>query len=586
MRDYFVELWRHAPWRLMRVLAWMLAVALLEGVGLSLLVPVLTLFGIGQAAAPGWLAELAPWLVGGGDAALPLLLATFVLLVSLQAWLQERRELALLIFRLDFVASLQQRLQAAMARASWASLADGHSADYVHVLQIDIQRVATGTHFLLQALTVAFMGAAYIVVAAHLSATLMIGVLLVLLAMAAIMRRDNRHVAVGGRQLHELSRRGQHQLHELLGTLRLIKAHGGADKELALLQDRWRVQHALQVAHQRQRGRTRTWYRLAAASLLAVLVYAALTFRLLAGSELLVLVAVVARLVPMLSQLQGGYQHVLQLLPAYHSWRQMLLYCRAHAEPLADSAQAMRLEQGVTWRDVRFAYAPTSFALAIPELHLPAGKTTAIVGASGAGKSTLVDLLLGLLAPNEGVISLDGRRLEGAMLAAWRQSIAYVPQEVQLFDASVRANLSWGHAVVEDDALWQALEDVGLAARIRTLPEGLDTRLGERGRQLSGGERQRLALARALLRQPTCLVLDEATNALDADSERRIAEVLHRLAGEITVIIIAHQPQTLRHADHVVVLEQGRVIASGAWADMPAEFHRHYVVTSSDATVA
>lgn len=576
MRDYFIELLRHAPWRLMHALALMLAVALLEGVGLSLLVPVLAVFGIGQATLPGWLAALTPWLTAGGEAALPLVLAAFVLLVSLQAWLQERCELALLVFRLDFVASLQQRLHAAMARASWASLATGHGSDYVHVLQGDIQRVATGTHFFLQALTVAFVGTAYVVVAAHLSAMLMICVLMALLAMTGIMRRDNRRVAASGRQLHELSRRGQHQLQELLGTLRLIKAHGGADQELALLQDRWRQQHELQITHQRQRGRTRTWYRLAAASLLVVLVYAAISFRLLGGAELLVLVAVVARLVPMLSQLQGGYQHVLHLLPAYQAWRQMLRYCQAHAESLADSAQAMRLTQGVAWREVRYAYAPTGFALVVPELWLPARQTTAIVGASGAGKSTLVDLLLGLLVPAEGGIHLDGRRLEGEVLAAWRQSIAYVPQEVQLFDASVRTNLSWGGTAAEDDAVWSVLDDVGLASRIRALPEGLDARIGERGRQLSGGERQRLALARALLRQPTCLVLDEATNALDAESERRAAEVLQRLVGRVTVIIIAHQPQTLRHADHVVVLEKGRVIATGSWADMPLAVRQYY----------
>lgn len=576
MRDYFAELWRHAPWRLMRVLAWMLAVALLEGVGLSLLVPVLAVFGIGHATVPGWLAALAPWLGGGSEAALPLVLAAFVLLISLQAWLQERRELAMLSFRLDFVASLQQRLQSAMARASWSSLTTGHSADYVHVLQVDIQRVATGTHFFLQALTVAFLGAAYVAVAAHLSATLMVCVVIVLLAMTGIMRRDNRRVEAGGRQLHELSRRGQHQLQELLGTLRLIKAHGGADQELALLQDRWRQQYAVQIAHQRQRGRSRTWYRLVAASLLAVLVYAAITFHLLAGSELLVLVAMVARLVPMLSQVQGGYQHVLQLLPAYQAWRQLLLCCRAHAEPLADSTEAVQLIQGVAWRDVRYAHAPAGFALDVPELWLPARQTTAIVGASGAGKSTLVDLLLGLLAPKAGAIYLDGRPLAGEVLAAWRQSIAYVPQDVQLFDASIRVNLTWGHAQADDDALWQVLEDVGLAPRVRALPKGLDTRVGERGRQLSGGERQRLALARALLRQPTCLVLDEATNALDADSERRIAEVLQRLVGRVTVIIIAHQPQALRHADHVVVLEQGRVVASGSWADMSAATRQHY----------
>ncbi|HEY0832742.1 MAG TPA: ATP-binding cassette domain-containing protein, partial [Azospirillum sp.] len=236
---------------------------------------------------------------------------------------------------------------------------------------------------------------------------------------------------------------------------------------------------------------------------------------------------------------------------------------RAAAEP-AEPAPAPPLTGALVFDSVTYRHrADGAPALDRVSLEIPAGRFTAVVGPSGAGKSTLADLVLGLVPPGEGRILVDGRPLDGAARRAWRRRVGYVPQDAFLFHDTIRANLLAADAT--DESLWAALEQVAAAGFVRRLPDGLDTVVGDRGARLSGGERQRLALARALLRRPDLLVLDESTSALDAESEARILEALERLRGQVTVVVVAHRLTTVRGADHVVVLDAGRVADHGSW---------------------
>jgi ATP-binding cassette subfamily C protein len=186
------------------------------------------------------------------------------------------------------------------------------------------------------------------------------------------------------------------------------------------------------------------------------------------------------------------------------------------------------------------------------------------MGASGAGKSTLADVLMGLLVPDAGEMSVNGDPIRGSRRLTWRRSVAYVPQETFLFHDTIRHNLLWGNPKACDDALHQALKKAA-ADFVFRLPQGLDTVVGDGGIRLSGGERQRIALARALLKQPSLLILDEATSALDLENEARVRQAIETLHGDMTVVIIGHRLPTLEHADQVVVLDQGRVAAQGNW---------------------
>jgi ATP-binding cassette, subfamily C, bacterial len=175
---------------------------------------------------------------------------------------------------------------------------------------------------------------------------------------------------------------------------------------------------------------------------------------------------------------------------------------------------------------------------------------------------------MGLVAPSQGTIFIDGKPLAGELFTNWRSSIGYVPQETFLFNDTIRGNLLLVKPGSEERELWEALRYAAADTFVQALPDGLDTTVGDRGVRLSGGERQRIALARALLRKPTVLILDEATSSLDRENEQRILDAIEGLHGELTMIIIAHRLSTIRRADSIVVLEQGRIVATGVWESL------------------
>jgi ATP-binding cassette subfamily C protein len=224
--------------------------------------------------------------------------------------------------------------------------------------------------------------------------------------------------------------------------------------------------------------------------------------------------------------------------------------------------QAIALEHAI----VRYT-GRTEPALDDVSLTLKSRTTTAVMGESGAGKSTLADVMMGLLDLDAGHLRVDGRDISGPALIDWRNSVSYVPQDAFLFNDSIRRNLLWGDLQASDTDLTQALQRAA-AEFVFELPLGLDTLVGDGGVLLSGGERQRIALARALLKKPALLILDEATSALDRGNEARIRQAIENLHGDLTVLIIGHRLPTLEHADHIIVMDKGRIKAQGTWRDV------------------
>jgi len=220
---------------------------------------------------------------------------------------------------------------------------------------------------------------------------------------------------------------------------------------------------------------------------------------------------------------------------------------------------------GVTFEQLSFAYAdrPDVTVLDRLDFQVRPGETVALVGPSGAGKSTLFQLLLRFHDPNSGAIKLNSIDLRELDLAELRRAIGLVPQQVVLFSGSAADNIAYGVDDLAQDALLAASRAAQADEFLDRLPEGYATPLGERGLSLSGGQRQRLAIARALAKQPRLLLLDEATASLDAESERLVQEALDRISRQTTVLVIAHRLATVRRADRIVVLEQGRIVAEG-----------------------
>jgi subfamily B ATP-binding cassette protein MsbA len=222
------------------------------------------------------------------------------------------------------------------------------------------------------------------------------------------------------------------------------------------------------------------------------------------------------------------------------------------------------LHASIRFDGVGFRYAGSDRdALREVSIEIPAGKTTALIGHSGAGKSTLVHLLLRLHDPTQGAVLVDGVPLPELDLQAWRSRISVVTQDVMLFNACARDNISYGWAGAGPADVERAARLAGADAFLRALPAGYDTVLGDRGVRLSGGQKQRIALARALVREPEILILDEATNALDAETESFVQEAIASLGRQLTLIVVSHRLSAVARADHFVLLDGGRVRAHG-----------------------
>jgi subfamily B ATP-binding cassette protein MsbA len=236
---------------------------------------------------------------------------------------------------------------------------------------------------------------------------------------------------------------------------------------------------------------------------------------------------------------------------------------------VSGSINHLGLDSDIVFDDVSFQYdSADEAALSDASFTIPAGKTTAFVGPSGGGKSTVMKLLLRFYDPTSGKIILDGHPLAEFNLEFWRSQIAVVSQDVYLFNASVRENIAYGRLGATEDEIVEAARKADAHDFIERMPNKYETVLGHRGMRLSGGQQQRISLARAIVRNPRILILDEATNALDSISEEWIQETLNKLREDRTVIMIAHRLSTIERADQIVVIEKGRIQEWGKLPDL------------------
>lgn len=224
--------------------------------------------------------------------------------------------------------------------------------------------------------------------------------------------------------------------------------------------------------------------------------------------------------------------------------------------------EKLPVNETILLKDITYKY-PNSdkYVLEHADMEVPVGKSVGIVGTSGAGKTTIVDVMLGLLQTESGHIYADGTDVM-SNYPGWLKNIGYIPQTIFMLDSTIRKNVAFGYADedIDDEKVWQALKEASLDEYVRSLPEGLDTGIGERGIRLSGGQRQRIGIARALFEDPEVLVLDEATSALDNETEAAIMDSINKLHGRKTLVIIAHRLQTIEKCDMVYNIKDGKAV--------------------------
>lgn len=279
------------------------------------------------------------------------------------------------------------------------------------------------------------------------------------------------------------------------------------------------------------------------------------------------------QVLPMLGTFVLGAQRLLPSMQlVYGNWA-LILSNLAGAEVVLQALEAplgpewnqppvrrLPFDRTIVFKDVSFRYAADQPPILERfNLTIAKGSKVGFVGKTGSGKSTTVDLVMGLLEPSSGAIEIDGQRLDGTTRRAWQRQIAHVPQSIFLADASIGDNIAFGidPATIDHERVRNAAQQAALADFIESLPQGFETRVGERGVRLSGGQRQRIGIARALYRQASVLVFDEATSALDMETETAVMEAIRQLPAELTVLIIAHRLTTVENCDEIVTLEKG-----------------------------
>ena len=550
--------------------------ALLEGVGIALLVPLLALLfdpgaaasagagaGAGSGASSGgalthWALSLAPGLPPLERIAW--LLAGFALLTALRGVVLWRRDLLLARLQIGFVENLRARLARGLANARWQRLAAIGHGRVTHLMGGDIQRCGAGVHFLFQS-GVALVMLAGLAVLALLLSPLLTAVAAALLGIgAAALFALNRQAGDVGRQVTNSNLSLMTALGQFLGGMKLAIGQNLQGSFVRAFERDLDASARSQAGFVGQQAMLRGLWGLLAAAVAGATLLLGFGWLGLPAPVLIAFLVVLARASAPALQIQLGVQQIAYSLPAWdavEAMRQELALCAAPSSRAAGRQIGGVIELG----GVGYRHGDNGAGVDAVSLRLMPGEMVGLAGPSGAGKTTLVDLLAGLLVPQRGSITVGGVPLVEANAAHWRERIAYVAQGPFLFHDSIRANLLWSCPDASEDELTRALALAGAERLIAKLPHGLDTPVGEKGALISGGERQRLALARALLRRPALLILDEATSAIDLAGERALLERLRALVPRPTIVTIAHRSESLARCDRLLTLEAGRLTA-------------------------
>lgn len=544
--------------RLVLLGALMVLGSLSEGIGLLMLVPLLSSVGTGGAdmALPlsGWATPLAQLRPGLG-----LLLALFVALVSLRAIVSQARLVTALRLEVQIVDGLRARAVSALLGARWRTLSAMRQSDNRALLITTIDRVGLAVNQALEATATAINLGAILIAAMLLSPPVALAALVGGATVLALYRGLRRRASDVGNALSAAYDDVFAKLEETLGALRLIKSFGKRAQTQNAMEDGFHGLRAAQFAFLKDSGRARIALQAGGAAILAILVWLAIERWGQSPLVILPLVALFARALPQIAALQECWQHWAHAAPAIDQALDLIARAEdAAEEQLPSGAPPPRFARELRLEDVTLHHQAGRPALNRLDLTITAGSLVALSGPSGAGKSTLADILGGLVMPDSGRVLIDDILLDEASLRAWRGEIAYVQQDPILFSGSVRQNLLWAAPDASEARLHEVLKrasaDFALA-----LPGGLDCELGEGGRQMSGGERQRIVLARALLRNPQMLILDEPASAIDPANEAAIAAALGQLRGQLTILLIGHHGSLEQLADRHIRMEAGRI---------------------------
>ncbi len=558
----------------------MTLVGLLEGVGIILLIPMLQISNIlnigteiSNPTLQQWFSKLAELPTAY---ALILILGFYSALVIGQAVLQRNLALRNVKIHVHFINHLRMELYKRLLEANWLFYMKRKKSDFINALIDDLGRVSGGTSVFLHLLTSIVFTVVQLGIAFLLSPTITLFVLFAGAVLAYLTKTFLHAARKVGNQKSEIAKDYIGGLTEDFHGIKDIKSNSLESTRYEWLQN-WctRIENE-QFLYSKIQYNSQVLYKVISTLLIAALIFITVIFFKNQPGQLIAIILIFSRLWPKFMGIQGNMQQIYSSISAFQS----LLSLKEDSENASEGTDVcqqidvapMVINREIACQNVFFQYDPESpNALKNINLSIKVNEMTAFIGRSGAGKSTLIDILMGLLVPSVGHLTIDGKILTNDEILSLRKAISYVPQDPFLFNGTIRENLLLVKPDATENEMWEALEFAASQDFVSQLPNKLDTPIGDKGVMLSGGERQRLVLARAILRKPSLLILDEATSALDSENEGKIQASIERLKGKMTIIVIAHRLSTIRNADHIIVIDEGEIIQNGSFQSLASD---------------
>jgi len=552
-----------------------LFISVFEGVGVGLLVPLLSLLLGGEQATPMRPIQFLQQHFPGHTSAMYVGLCCIAIVAAITA-----KNVASYVAQI-FAARLKQRVAVSLRDALFSHLQSAQlevfeqrsGGEIANVFLVETYRTTVAIDATVGAIQRGGIALVYVAALFYISWPLTLMVIVLAAVVGSSLSFVYGRLSRAGARLTELNHQFASALEQSFAGVKVVRAANAQAREVRRFHDLNLAQAEAEQVSARTTAMLFPLTETVAVFGAMVIVVCAYVLLVRPGhmlsSYLLGYGFVLLRLLPLLNQLYGIQGHLFYLaggIKEIEKWLSTPVYPQ---RPFGQ-AEFEGVRSTLAFEHVGFIYDNGTVALEDVSFDVPAGHTVALVGSSGSGKSTLAALLLRLRAPTSGRITVDGHDYWDFTPASWHQSIATVEQDAFLFHGTLRENILYAREDADAGHLPRAVTMANLDDVVGALPEGIDSRVGERGSMLSGGQRQRVAIARAIARDPSILILDEATSHLDNISEQLVQRALLNAARGRTTLVIAHRLSTVREADWIVVFDQGRVIEQGTWDDLRA----------------